>query len=382
VTSIYIHIPFCETKCGYCDFYSIPKEMWDEDLHGKYVDALCKEIECRGAAATRPNHGHVDAMPLRIDTIYFGGGTPSIIHPNLIEKILKKLSEKFSWNNDCEITLECNPGSVVGIGINRLSMGVQSFNDVFLKKMERVHSSSEARETLKAALDAGFDNFSLDLIFGLPGQTEKDWETELSEAISFNTKHISAYNLMIEEGTAFAKTYGAGKPFEKDLPPEDVQIKQFQMTREILGEAGLLPYEISNFAKPGFESRHNQNYWEYGNCFAFGAGAVSFVNGVRTSNRKNIEAYIKGDWSGSVETIDEKVAMGEFVFVGLRQQRGVSLDGFEQRFQVSMESIYESEIKSNIDKGLLVNAGDRLCLTPKGILLSDTVFSEFLLSYA
>lgn len=407
MSSIYIHIPFCEHKCGYCDFYSLPRSQWDETIHEKYVESLCREIDARVTGPVGP-----------LSTIYFGGGTPSILAPRLIEKILKKISEHFVWEDSCEITLEVNPGTVTGsglgghagppllafrdIGINRLSIGVQSFNDVFLKRLERVHSANEAKQTLEEAHKAGFDNFNLDLIFALPGQALADWEKDLREGISFGTKHLSAYNLTIEEGTTFAKIYGDGGVVRgggvtSPLPGDDLQLQMFQRTRQILSEAGFNPYEISNFAKPGFESRHNTNYWQYGEYLGFGAGAVSMIHTrrgghagpphnrgqphrvapTRISNTRNLDHYLEGKWSGPVEEITREQAMGEFFFLGLRQARGVSLQRFEGLFAENPTKIFAKAFSLGMDRKWLDLAGDRLSLTAEGVLFSNELFEFF-----
>ncbi|MDO8462259.1 MAG: radical SAM family heme chaperone HemW [Deltaproteobacteria bacterium] len=377
MVSLYLHIPFCEVKCGYCDFYSLPRGHEDWDLQTEYVRALSDEIDSR--CPTGIPFGH--RTP--VQTIFFGGGTPSLLKPSLMEELLKKLADYFVWDQTAEVTFEANPKTVSverfkdfrSLGFNRVSVGIQSFNDSFLKVLGRYHAAADGIQAIQDAKQAGFENINLDLIFGLPGQTVKDWESDLQQATQLETPHISAYNLTIEEGTPFAKLYPKTKPAL--LPIEEDQIRMFEKTREFLAEKGLQAYEISNFARPGSECRHNKNYWEYGEYFGFGVSAASFVAGRRRTNIRDLKKYLAGGWEGSTETISPKQAMGEFLFLGLRLTEGISVRCFQELFGESLFKVYGATLDKFISKGSLALQGDRLTLTPQGLLLANELFVEF-----
>ncbi|MDO8644387.1 MAG: radical SAM family heme chaperone HemW [bacterium] len=386
--SLYLHIPFCEVKCGYCDFYSVPRGHEDWDLQKEYVTALLREIDtrCLHFAARQP-----------VNTIFFGGGTPSLLSIDLLEKILKKLSDYFSWSSTTEITLESNPKTVNlsrlkdfrSLGINRLSIGVQSFHDKHLQTLGRFHSAGEATKTIQEAQQAGFENINFDLIFGIPGQTLEEWKSDLKQAVALQTKHLSAYNLTIEEETPFAKIYktvGANLVFAHDkgrsqgspLQSEENQIQMFQTTRDFLNAHGFVPYEISNFSKPGFECRHNLNYWNYGEYYGFGVSAASFVGQTRESNIRNLNPYLQGTWRDFSETISPEKGMGEFLFLGLRLENGISLKKFETFFKKSLMESKGDKIQEFLKKEWLILETDSLRLSKKGRLLANELFMELL----
>lgn len=370
--SVYVHIPFCEVKCGYCDFYSVPRGWKEFDLQEEYVGSLLREIDQR-APLTRK----------RLKSLFFGGGTPSLLRPDLLEKILQALGKYYHWDQATEITLETNPKTVDreklkvfrSLGINRLSLGVQSFQDRFLQAMGRIHSGDEAKKVVADAFAAGFDNVSVDLIFSLPGETLDDWQRDLEMALRLETPHLSCYALTIEPGTPFEKLYVQGK---LSLPVEEEAIRQLTWTRERLAEAGLPPYEISNFARPGFESVHNRNYWQYGEYLGLGAGAASFIFGLRTMNARDLNAYLRGDYKTEEDRIDPKTAQGEFVMLGLRTREGVSAGRFQELFGARFETIFSDVLPPLVAKGWIEQNSHHWCLTDQGLLLANEVMQQFL----
>ncbi len=413
--SLYIHIPFCEVKCGYCDFFSVPRGYEDFSLQEQYVKELIREIELRSQEAPRRD----------IDTLFFGGGTPSLLDPPLLEKIFQALKSYFSWNEKTEITLETNPKTVSleklksfrSLGINRLSIGVQSFQDRFLKSMGRIHSGEEAKKTIREAREAGFENISMDLIFALPGQTFQDWQQDLEEAIRLETPHLSAYHLTIESGTTFETLYRKGK---LKLPSEEDGVHCLTWTRERLCQVDMGAYEISNFARPGFECRHNQNYWQYGEYLGFGAGAASFAKtsfldvslrgvkrrsnlpqkldfqgdrhasfhsarddkrehfAIRQANIRDLKKYLSGQWNGFSEDINLKMAMGEFCMLGLRTREGMVKENFFREFGLKLEEVYSETLDRWIQKGWLKAYSEGWQLTPNGLLFENDVSASFL----
>ena len=378
--SLYLHIPFCEVKCGYCDFFSIPRGYEDFNLQKEYAEALIREIETRAP--------EFEGRPIR--SIFFGGGTPSLLDPVLLERILGALKKYFSWTPEVELTLESNPKTVSleklkqfkDLGINRLSIGVQSFKDKFLKTLGRIHTGHEARLTVDHARKAGFENISIDLIYALPGQTFEEWKEDLEEAISLQTPHLSAYHLIIEEKTPFASLYKEGR---LKLPLEEEGIQCLEWTRERLGQARLEPYEISNFSHQGRESIHNQNYWQYGDYLGLGTAAASFIRGgqkdafgVRRTNVRNLTSYLEGKWEGFSENISHAMAMGEYCMLALRTREGMSEKKFQSLFGQSLSQTYDVQLKRWLEKGWLNKFSDTFSLTPSGILFADEVAVSFL----
>lgn len=383
-SSIYIHIPFCEVKCGYCDFYSVPRGWKEFDLQGQYGTSLVREIEQRAPLF----QGKFQRR--RLKSLFFGGGTPSLLRPDLLEKILRALAKYFIWDRATEVTLECNPKTVDqkklkdfhSLGVNRLSVGVQSFQDRLLKGLGRIHSGDEAKKTVEEAFQAGFDNINIDLIFAQSGETFEDWKRDLEEGILLGTQHLSCYALTVEPGTPFEKLSVRGR---LGLPEEEEAIRQLTWTRERLTEAGYPPYEISNFARPGFESVHNLNYWRYGEYLGFGAGAASFQTGVdvnlfgmRSMNARDLNAYLRGDYPIEEDRIDLKTAQGEFVMLGLRTREGVSSTRFQELFGARFETTFADVLPSLVAKGWMRQDNDHWCLTDPGILLANEVVQMFL----
>ncbi|MGH7830200.1 MAG: radical SAM family heme chaperone HemW, partial [Candidatus Binatia bacterium] len=334
--SLYFHIPYCVRKCPYCDFNSHVVPMIPEK---EYTRALLKELNSYALSEEWRSRA--------VQSIFFGGGTPSTFGPVAIGKILEKAASLFPFEKDGEITLEANPGTVDSAnfsgyrsgGINRISIGAQSFQPHLLKFLGRVHSAEETREALRIVRGAGFENFSMDLIYASPGQTLSDLKADLEEALSFHPPHLSAYNLTIEEGTPFHRKYRQGRI---RLLPEETEIAMAELIEERLAREGLERYEISNYARPGRHSRHNVNYWQAGDYLGIGAGAHSYhrtrgASGVRWHNEKNPGRYMErirhaGQAVVGKEESDIEKAAGEFMFLGLRMKRGILVERFAEFF--------------------------------------------------
>jgi oxygen-independent coproporphyrinogen III oxidase len=381
--SLYIHIPYCVSKCPYCDFNS---HVVAEIPEREYTDALLRELEHYGSLE--------DWRGRTVQSIFFGGGTPSTFEATSIGKLLAWVAATFPINLDCEITLEANPGTVDSekffsyrdAGINRISVGVQSFQPRLLKFLGRIHGADEARSALEIVRHAGFDNFSLDLIYANPGQTLEELEADLDAALEFQPPHLSAYNLTFEEGTPFHHEYRAGRM--KSLG-EDEEIAMAELIESKLSAAELSRYEISNYALRGWHSRHNVNYWRSGEYLGLGAGAHSYRQdgvkpalGRRWSNERNPGRYMAraAETRQAVvenETIDVEKAAGEFMFLGLRMMEGVSIPKFRARFGATPMEMY-SRIGDWIDDNLLEQNQSHLKLTPKGLLVANSIFVEFM----
>ncbi|MGZ8478538.1 MAG: radical SAM family heme chaperone HemW [Candidatus Binatia bacterium] len=380
--SLYIHIPYCLSKCPYCDFNShVVAQIPETD----YTDALLRELELYGEESGWRGR--------TLQSIFFGGGTPSTFKPTSIGKLLAWVAATFPIANDCEITMEANPGTVDAAhftgyrdaGVNRISVGVQSFQAKLLKFLGRVHSADEAEKALNIVKQSGFDNFSFDLIYANPGQTLADLEADLDTALEFNPPHLSAYNLTFEEGTPFHHEYRAGKMANLD---EDVEIAMAELIDAKLGAAGLKRYEISNYARPWFHSRHNVNYWHSGDYLGLGAGAHSYrrnddgVTGRRWNNEKSPAKYMTqiDDIRQAVvdrESIDAHKAAAEFMFLGLRMTEGIRTDVFRQRFGQTAQQYYP-QIDTWIEGDLMVEQGEFLRFTAKGLMLANSIFVHFM----
>ena len=376
-TGIYIHIPFCISKCPYCSFTSFTAEKIPEK---EYLNAIVKEIETRYREIDLPDIG----------TVYFGGGTPSLISPGGISSILPALAGKFRLTNP-EITIEANPGTVDldklrgyrNAGVNRISIGIQSFNDRLLLNLGRSHTSKEALDAFESARTAGFDNIGIDLIHSVGGESLRDWKDDLKEAVSLHPEHISAYNLTIEEGTPFHHSQEKGLLV---LPAEEEQTDMLLAAIEILGAAGYEHYEVSNYALPGFRSRHNQVYWKGGDYFGFGVSAHSYYRkgwGVRMANSKDLTDYLNRINKNGTAVVEEEIltkemAMGEAVFLGLRMMEGINVKDFENRFGIKIEEAYRGAIDDLTTGDFLIHANDHLKLTRKGLLFYNDVALRFI----
>ncbi|MDA3130755.1 radical SAM family heme chaperone HemW [Aliibacillus thermotolerans] len=375
-TAMYIHIPFCEHICYYCDFnkFFIQNQPVDD-----YIEALNKEIN-ENISRTHPP----------FQSIYIGGGTPTALSANQLEKLLTNVFERISVHPEqLEFTVEMNPGDadknklklLRDFGVNRLSIGVQSFHDDMLKKIGRGHTASDARKTVSFAQETGFKNISIDLMYGLPGQTMTMWQETISEALQLEVQHMSAYSLLLETNTMFYNWYRKG---ELQLLSEDTEADMYEYLVEKLSVHGYEAYELSNFAKPGFESRHNQTYWKNNHYYGFGAGAHGYVNGIRYENIKPLPHYIealKKNESPIKEQhqVTKKEMMEEEMFMGLRMSKGVSQKLFYEKYQEKMEEIFGKQINRLLEERLVEWKDDSLSLTPKGKLLANEVFEAFLL---
>lgn len=386
--ALYVHIPYCQAKCPYCDFNSFAAERWPEE---RYVAALCREVQQYAQ--------HPAWARNRLSTIFFGGGTPSLFAPESIERILNSIFDL--WEADArsglEVTVEANPGTITleklcafrAAGVNRLSIGVQSFQPHHLRKLGRIHDVDAAVASLGSARQAGFTNVGIDLIFALPEQTLDEWEGDLARACELRPDHISAYNLTYEEGTLFHKlrTQGILRPL-----PEDTEVAMFTRTQEILAAAGYEQYEISNYATAGHRCRHNLTYWRSGDYLGVGAGAHSYARtgeagngadfGKRWSNEKNPATYLEsiarqGHARTLVEDLNARRSRGEFVFLGLRCLEGFSVAEFRGRFGADFPALFP-HVTDLRDGGLLQHENGRWKLTPQGLLLADSVFVTFL----
>ena len=368
---LYVHIPFCVKKCDYCDFLSGPA---GKERQAEYFRALEKEV---AAVSDFPDR--------EITTVFIGGGTPSVPEPAFIAGLMDQIRNKFFMAPDAEITIEANPGTADygklqasrDYGINRLSIGLQSPDDRELKILGRIHNYEQFLETYKKARKAGFDNINVDLMSAIPDQTYKGWEKNLRTVAELEPEHISAYSLIIEEGTPFAAR-------QLNLPDEDTEYNMYEATARILKEYGYKQYEISNYAKRGMACRHNVGYWTRQDYLGFGLGASSLLNHVRFSNTDNMEEYLRNSAfpekiRRNVENLTREDEMAEFMFLGLRMTEGVSLRGFEEYFGENMENIYGEVLKKHRNLGLLEQKNGRIFLTRRGIHVSNGVMADFLL---
>lgn len=389
---LYIHIPFCVKKCEYCDFLSHPAAM---EQQRAYVEALCEEIRACGNFHRQGLGGKSDERSLglsvaeyQVVSVFFGGGTPSLLPAEWIREILDTVRTSFSMSKkpEPEISLEANPGTVNAdklrqyraAGINRLSIGCQSSDNEELKRLGRIHTWEEFLETYDLARKAGFENINVDLMSGLPGQSVSSWEVTLRRVASLGPEHLSAYSLIIEEGTPFA-----GKVDTLALPDEEAERAMYENTHEILEEYGYEQYEISNYAKPQFACRHNLGYWTGVEYLGLGLGSASMVGNCRFVNTSDFSRYLSycsqpERLRMDEEWLDETGRMEEFMILGLRLMKGVSFSEFRQRFGVSMEDIYGAVLDRYVTMGFLEKTGTHLRFTRPGISVSNPILAEFL----
>ena len=373
MAGIYIHIPFCKQRCNYCAFYSTTLY----NIRERYVDALCKEILMRKEyAASAP-----------IETIYFGGGTPSTLTMEQLQRICDTVYATHSVLPAAEVTIECNPDDLTPefltqlrrLPFNRISMGVQSFNDTQLKRLGRRHNADKARQAVKNAREAGYDNISIDLIFALPGSTLSDWEHDLESAIALRPDHLSAYNLTYEEGTPLHRALERGDCTELS---EEENAEQFQMLITKLKEAGYRHYEISNFALPGRESRHNSSYWNDTPYIGIGAAAHSYNGTSRQWNIADIKEYIEGVESDApnlgIEELTEEERYNDTILTRLRTAKGLPLAWMKERFCEKLYNYLLRSAEKEIALGNLKKENGSLSLTEKGIFISDAVIRELI----
>ena len=369
---VYIHIPFCKRKCYYCDFVSYPEKY---ELQEKYIDKVIQEIE-ENKEILQDNN---------VTTVYIGGGTPSSIKPELIKRILNEIYKYTEINNIKEITIEVNPGTAIknnlqlykNCGINRLSIGLQSANDYILNEIGRIHNFNQFLDTYKWAREAGFKNINVDLMIGIPNQTIDDVKTSLEKVVSLKPEHISVYSLIVEDETPMKKLIESGK---LKLPDEEDERNQYKYTKNFLELNGYKHYEISNFAKPGFESKHNLNCWEQKQYIGLGVAAHSYINGVRYSNTISLEEYLNKD-SKDIKEIHETQTIDdmkkEYMLLGLRKIDGVQISKFEEKFGENPIYLFKNELKKLIQEGLLIIDLDNIKLTEKGLDLANIVWEEF-----
>ena len=374
MASLYLHIPYCERKCIYCDFYSI------ENMESKerFLSALKKEIVMRGEEF---------ADKETFETIFFGGGTPTLLSPKQMDELLSLLHKTFHITSNAEITSEANPGTVdveklrgyKTAGFNRMSFGIQSFHKDELEFLSRIHNAEEAERAIHNAYEAGFENVSCDLIFSLPNQTPEKWKETLLRAIALKPKHISAYSLIVEENTPLSVMV---KNKIVSPLPEEIDAEIYESTMEILSQHGFMQYEISNYALPGYESRHNKNYWNHENYLGFGPSAHSFwrkekSQGKRWWNARNIQGYCEAIEAGKFplsgsEIVDRKTLLNEEIFLGLRSG-GIRLDIVKNDFDVDILALHNSIITEYGEQGLLTIQENLLKLTSKGYVLCDAI---------
>lgn len=397
---LYIHIPFCVKKCAYCDFLSGPQS---KEVIDKYVAALIQEIKVYAACQSMPsydmcNNLQFNTMPnpfelkdTIVTSIFLGGGTPSILEIEQIKQIFTALRETFQISGDAEITIEANPGTVTKekletyqqVGINRISFGLQSTNNEELKMLGRIHTYEEFFENYQLARECGFDNINIDLISAIPKQTIQSWEETLQKVIELAPEHVSSYSLIIEEGTPFAVAYGKGGAKAGELPSEEDERLMYQQTEELLGQARYHRYEISNYAKEGKECRHNLGYWERKNYLGLGLGASSLIDNVRFHNTQDLKNYLEHSTQPEEirceeEVLSQTAQMEEFVFLGMRKMKGISLREFEATFGICLDQCYGANIKRMEATGLVEEKDGYLRLTEKGIDISNYVFAEIL----
>lgn len=372
---LYIHIPFCRQKCLYCDF---PSWAGKEGQMQGYVDALTKEIENRGKAYS----------DRKVVSVFFGGGTPTILSVPMLEQLMQAVFANWDIAEDAEITTEANPGTLDGemavalkkMGFNRLSMGVQAWQNRLLKDLGRIHTMEAFQENYKAVREAGFENVNTDLMFALPNQTMADWQETVRNIVGLNPEHISAYSLILEEGTPFFDRYEKG---ELEPAAEELDREMYHWAVDYLAKMGYGQYEISNFAKKGRQSRHNRIYWQAEEYLGMGLGAHSYMEGERFHNRYDLQEYIDANGEVSllkedVEVITEEDALAEFMFLGLRLTEGVSFARFRERFGQEMKNIYGRQIEELVRDGLLNEDEIGVRLTARGVDISNVVFEKFL----
>lgn len=373
MAGIYIHIPFCKKRCIYCDFFSTTRLAEQQ----AYVGALCKEMELR--------KGYLEKEP--IQTIYLGGGTPSTLKDRELSNLFHSLEQSFDLSSCQEITMECNPDDLSPeyvrmlrtLPVNRLSMGIQTFNDDLLRLLNRRHSGSQAIEAVHRVQDSGIGNISIDLIYGLPGQSRMQWQEQIDKALSLGVTHISAYHLIYEEGTVLERMLEEGRIREID---EEDSLEQYRMLIDGLSDGGYQHYEISNFCKPGLESRHNSSYWEGIPYLGLGAAAHSYDRTSREWNVSDLERYIKGIATGrrdyEVEHLDGDTRYNELMMTGLRTSKGVSILDIERLFgKERLDYCLQAGHKS-MENGHLQIADGRLRLTSSGVFVSDSVISDLM----
>ena len=383
---IYIHIPFCKKKCRYCDFCSYEGK---DSYIPRYMKCLKQEMKEVGQANKQDAIEGKD-KPFLVKTIYIGGGTPSLLDSKYIVEIMQTIQENFEVAKEAEITIEANPGTVTleklqayfDSGINRISIGLQSTYDTLLKQLGRIHTYQEFLDTYYLARQVGFENINVDLMLGLPNQTVQEIQNSVEEIIGLEPEHISLYSLIVEEGTKLEEQIQNG---ELTLPEETVEREMYWKTKQLLEESGYIHYEISNFAKERYQSKHNSDCWEQKEYIGVGAGAHSYTNRIRYSNREEIEEYIKNYEEGRIENNfvfhekqNQEAVQKEFMLLGLRKIEGVSIQEFKSRFVANPIYLYHEQLEKLTKEDLVEIEGNNIKLTKKGIDLANLVWEEFI----
>jgi oxygen-independent coproporphyrinogen-3 oxidase len=371
---IYVHIPFCKRKCNYCDFYSV---KWNEEIENGYIQALIQEIKS------------YSNMKYDVDTVFFGGGTPTVIKPQNLGRIINEIKSIFNVNDDAEISLEANPNTLTSenlaiykeIGINRLSIGVQSLNDEILRSIGRLHNSNEAIESIERAKLYGYENLNVDLMFNIPGQRVTDIEETILKIIQQDVKHISFYSLKLEKGTPL---YDMERDNKIVMPDEAVEREMYYKGRELMQENGIMQYEISNFSKPGFECKHNLRYWNQEEYIGLGPSSHSFLNKKRYSNPSDINFYFRDAQQNifnrtTQEVLDCVAVEFEYIMLKLRLTDGLDIKKFNEKFNIDFNSKYLTQIKYLVENKLIIYNEEIIKLTKFGMDVSNFVFEKFII---
>lgn len=383
---LYIHIPFCIKKCRYCDFLSAPAP---EHVIQAYLDQMLQEI--RAVSQSYTNN--------QVTTVFIGGGTPSVLLPSQMQRLLEQLHKSFHIAADAEITVECNPGTLdaaklrtyLSSGVNRLSIGLQSADEKELRLLGRVHTYQEFRSNYELARRIGFENINVDLMAALPGQKADTYADTLEKVTALAPEHLSAYSLMIEEGTPFFDRYAEADRLRQKgkaqqlLPDEEEERKMYQLTKELLQRAGYQRYEISNYALDGYACRHNIGYWRRKNYLGIGLGAASMVENVRFSNTSDLGKYLNIDFKSNISSYIDRYTlkmheqMEEFMFLGLRMTQGISGKEFQKQFHKCLEEVYGTVLNKQLNQKFILKTKEGYCLTDFGIDISNYVLAEYLL---
>ncbi|MFS0751389.1 radical SAM family heme chaperone HemW [Oceanobacillus sp. 1P07AA] len=375
IKAVYIHIPFCKQICHYCNFV---KYFYMENKADDYVEALIHEIDCS-----------ISGYNVHVNTIYMGGGTPTALNIKQLKRLFNFLDRKFNLDTCKEFTIEINPGDIdqekakllSSYGVNRVSFGVQVMDDEMLREIGRMHCVKDVYETVNILTENKFHNISLDLIYALPNQTVAHFEKTLNDALQFGLPHYSTYALQIEPKTVFFHKQNKG---QLQRPPEDAEVEMYRILQQEMKIRGIEQYEISNFAKPGFESKHNLTYWNNDYYYGFGAGAHGYIPGKRVSNLKPLGMYMRSakEDGSAIEEIDEitiKDQIEEELFLQLRKTSGINNKMFQKKYGLSLEQLYANELQELLEQGLLSLKDGNYRLTDRGMLLGDRVFSKFLM---
>ena len=379
--SLYIHVPFCVKKCDYCAFYSHALVNSPKDLISVYLEGLEVEMAKRGKDA-----------PLGVSSLFIGGGTPTALKDVDLERFMAMIHRHFHFNPGAEQTMEGNPGTITSskldilrrYGINRFSLGVQAFDDKLLRAVGRMHSAQEAREAIGRLRTAGFDNLSMDLMFGLPTQDMATWQATLEETLSYSPEHLSLYGLMLEEGTPLYERYNVESKLLDPLPDDDMQGEMHDWAIKRLKQAGYTNYETSNFARPGYECQHNLGYWRGADYLGLGPGGVSCLNRVRWKNIEEVRTYQSRLHKGQDpveeagrESLSMHECMAERMILGLRLEEGVNLTSFRDDFGVDLRDKYRDVLERYKNRDVFTFEGDYLCLNPKYTFVANGILQEF-----